>query len=196
MACILLLFKRGALARSVKLRPSRLENHGYYVFGQLESETGHLFIDQCMLWGPTGMIKQSQGLCRRRLIFQDDTTIDGTNAPCGESESHSNTGALRDVSGYTKPEGFEMRGNSTPMFPNTLLPKIARPGNAKVKRVKKIEIIEYCDLTALNTALNTAQVLATVKFAKQEKTQWFNYEDIRKLPGTRRAIKKFNPHGE
>ncbi|KAJ5543767.1 hypothetical protein N7513_007275 [Penicillium frequentans] len=187
MACILLLFKWGTLARSVKLRPSRLENYGYYVFRQLESETGHLFIDQCMLWGPTGMIKQSQGLCRRRLIFQDDTTIDGTNAPCGESESHSNTDALRDVSGYTKPE---MRGNSTPSpDSNTLPPKTARPGNAKVKGVKKIEGIEYC----LPIALSTAQVLATVKFAKQEKTQWFNYEDIRKLPGMRRAMKEFNP---
>ena len=129
------------------------------------------------------------GLCRRRLIFQDDTTIDGTNAPCGESESHSNTGAFRDVSGYMKPE---MRGNSTPSpDSNTLPPKTARPVNAQVKRVKKIQSIEYCDWDPIT--LSTAQVLATVKFAKQEKSQWFNYEDIRKLPGARRAIKELNP---
>ncbi|KAJ5556559.1 hypothetical protein N7494_000474 [Penicillium frequentans] len=125
-------------------------------------------------------------------LINDDTTIDGTNAPCGESESHSNTGALRDVSGYTKPEGFEMRGNYT-YTPNpdsnTLPPKTARPGNAKVEGVKKIEGIEY----GHPIALSTAQVLATVKFAEQEKTQWFNYEDIRKLPGARRAIKELNP---
>lgn len=137
------------------------------------------------------------GLCRRRLILQDDTTIDGTNSPCEKSESHSNTGALPDVSGYMKPE---TRGNSAPMFPNTLPPKIARPGNAQVKGVKKIQGIDYCDWGPL--ALSTAQVLATVKFTKQkksqwfskrEKTQWYNYEDIRELPGARRAIKEFNP---
>ena len=105
------------------------------------------------------------GLCRRRLIFQDDTTIDGTNTPCGESESHSNTGALPGVSGYMKPG---MIGNSTPKLDSiTLPPKTATPVNAQVEGVKKIQGIEYGD----PIALSTAQVLATVKFAKQQKSQ-------------------------
>jgi len=100
------------------------------------------------------------------------------------------------VSGYMKPG---MIGNSTPKLDSiTLPPKTATPVNAQVEGVKKIQGIEYGD----PIALSTAQVLATVKFAKQqksqwfskrEKTQWYNYEDIRKLPGARRAMNTFSP---
>jgi hypothetical protein len=60
--------------------------------------------------------------------------------------------------------------------------------NAEADRVIKVLSIDY-----ENLALSTARVLVTVEYRGEKKTKWFDYQKIRKIDGTREAMKRFMP---